>query len=260
MNICGILWNATGINNPKLKRFVQPSDNASDKEEWLKLLGTNTFNNDWNHIVRQAGVNAWIGSLEDKSITAVQTMPWNFRPWGCGSGVKGSCNNGWIQFIICEDSLTDKNYFNKIYKEACELTAYLCVLYKIDPKATVAVNSIEIPTILCDAEAHELQMGADHKDMFNWLNSFGKTMEDVRNDVFNLIEKATVKSEVKEIKKEVFKIRKNWEDAKSQIGVYENLEDAKKACDVAGEGYEVYNEKGILVYPEVAIEESKCDF
>ena len=44
-------------------------------------------------------------------------------------------------------------------------------------------------------------------------------MEDVRNDVFNLIEKATIKSEVKEVKKEMFKIRKNWEDAKSQIGV-----------------------------------------
>jgi hypothetical protein len=53
-------------------------------------------------------------------------MPWDYRPWGCGSGKNGSCNNGWIQFEICEDNLNDVNYFNKVYKEACLLTAFLC--------------------------------------------------------------------------------------------------------------------------------------
>jgi hypothetical protein len=50
MNIKGVLWHSTGANNPTLKRYVQPSDNASDKAEMLKLLGTNTNKNDWNHI------------------------------------------------------------------------------------------------------------------------------------------------------------------------------------------------------------------
>ena len=52
-----------------------------------------------------AGLNAFIGYLRDGSVSTIQTMPWNFRPWGCGSGIKGSCNNGWIQFEICEDNL-----------------------------------------------------------------------------------------------------------------------------------------------------------
>lgn len=46
-------------------------------------------------------------------------MPWDYRPWGCGSGSKGSCNDGWIQFEICEDSLTDKVYLEQAYEEAC---------------------------------------------------------------------------------------------------------------------------------------------
>ena len=49
-----------------------------------------------NHIDREMGVNAWIGKLADGTVTTVQALPWNYRPWGCASGSKGSCNSGWI--------------------------------------------------------------------------------------------------------------------------------------------------------------------
>lgn len=100
MEVKGVLWHSTGANNPHLKRYVQPDDNAPNRQEMLKKLGTNIYKNDWNHISVQAGLNAWIGKLADGTVTTVQTMPWNYRPWGCGSGIKGSCNNGWIQFEI----------------------------------------------------------------------------------------------------------------------------------------------------------------
>lgn len=76
-------------------------------------------------------------------------MPWEYRPWGCGVGVKGSCNDGWIQFEMCEDNLYNADYFNQVYREACELTAYLCKKYKIDPMGSVMHNKIKVPTILC---------------------------------------------------------------------------------------------------------------
>lgn len=98
--IKGVLWHSTGANNTTLKRYVQPSDDAPDKEAMLKILGKNAYRNDWNHITRYAGMNAWIGKLADGTVAAVQTMPWNFKPWGCGSGPKGSCNDGWLQFEI----------------------------------------------------------------------------------------------------------------------------------------------------------------
>ena len=143
----GVLWHSTASNNTTLKRYVQPSDikpaeDTYTKEKWLEVLGTNKYKNDWNHIDRRAGLNCWIGTLADGTVTTVQTMPWDYRPWGCGSGDKGSCNDGWLQFEICEDALTDESYFNKVYTEACEITAYLCDLYNIDPHGTVELNGV----------------------------------------------------------------------------------------------------------------------
>ena len=100
MDVKGVLWHSTGANNPNLKRYVQPSNNDSNYQELMTLLGKNALNNDWNHISVQAGLNAWIGKLADGTIATIQTMPWDYRPWGCGSGSAGSCNDGWIQFEI----------------------------------------------------------------------------------------------------------------------------------------------------------------
>ena len=187
MQIKGILWHDTGANNPNLKRYVQPSDDASDKEVWLKKLGKNPYNNDWNHAVRKAGMNCWIGKLADGTVTTVQTMPWDYRPWGCGSGKKGSCNNGWIQFEICEDSKADRDYFNKIYAEACELTAYLCKTFCIDPFGTANCSGITVPTILCHQDSYKLGLGSNHSDIYDWFKRYGKDMDTVRQDVAQLL-------------------------------------------------------------------------
>ena len=146
MDVKGVLWHSTGANNPWLKRYVQPDDKAVDREKLISLIGKNSYGNDWNHVEVQAGLNCWIGKLNDGSVATVQTMPWDYRPWGCGSGSKGSCNTGWIQFEICEDGLNDKDYFQKVYREACEITAYLCKMYGIDPNGSVKYNGVTVPT------------------------------------------------------------------------------------------------------------------
>lgn len=46
--------------------------------------------------------------------------------------------------------------------------------------------------------------------------------------------------------KQLYRIRKSWADAKSQIGAYEVLENAKKACK---DGYTVYDKDGKAVWP-----------
>ena len=192
MTVKGVLWHSTGANNPTLKRYVQPSDtkptaDTYSKDKWLEVLGKNQYKNDWNHINHQAGLNCWIGKLADGTVTTVQTMPWNYKPWGCGSGSKGSCNNGWIQFEICEDALTDKNYFNQVYQEACEITAYLCKMFNIDPNGTVQVNGVKVPTILCHYDSHKLGLGSNHGDIDHWFPKHGKSMATVRADVAALL-------------------------------------------------------------------------
>ena len=179
----GVLWHSTGANNPTLKRYVQPDDNASNRTELLNLLGKNAYGNDWNHIDRQAGLNFWIGKLADGTVAAVQTMPWDYRPWGCASGSKGSCNDTHIQFEICEDALTDKSYWEAVYKEACEMTAYLCKMFGIDPKGTINYKGLSVPTIIDHSGSHSLGLGSNHADIQHWSRKYGKTMDNVRNDV-----------------------------------------------------------------------------
>ena len=47
---------------------------------------------------------------------------------------------------------------------------------------------------------------------------------------------------------ELYRVRKTWKDAESQIGAYSSLENAKKACK---SGYFVFDSKGNAVYPVV---------
>lgn len=46
---------------------------------------------------------------------------------------------------------------------------------------------------------------------------------------------------------QMYRIRKNWKDAASQIGAYTNFDNAKRACK---DGYYVFDSKGNIVYPE----------
>lgn len=192
MTVRGVLWHSTGADNPYLKRYVQPDDNASDRDMWLRLLGVNTNRNDWNHQTVQAGLNCWVGKLENGTVTTVQTMPWDYAPWGCGSGPNGSCNNGWIQFEICEDGLNDLTYFTAAYTEACEITAYLCAMFNLDPHGTVSYAGKNVPVILCHKDSNGLGLGSNHADVLHWFPKFGKSMEDVRNDVASLMNGASI--------------------------------------------------------------------
>lgn len=252
----GILWHSTGANNPNLKRYVQPSDTkpAEDtysKDQWLKILGKNQYSNDWNHIERQAGLNCWIGKLADGTVTTVQTMPWDYRPWGCGSGSKGSCNSGWMQFEICEDNLTNKEYFEAAYKEACEITAYYCKMYNIDPKGTVVYEGVTVPTILCHYDSYKLGLGSNHGDVDHWFKKHGKTMDSVREDVAKLLaedSKTDTEQKTESQPQQLYRVRKTWADAKSQKGAFTSLENAKACCDAAGVDYKVFDWNGTEVY------------
>lgn len=189
MDVFGVLWHSTGANNPNLKRYVQPDDVCGFRDELLELIGVNQYKNDWNHTEHNAGLNAFIGKLADGSVSTLQTMPWDFAPWGCGVAYKGgpSCNSHWIQFEICEDDLKSKTYFDQVYKEACELTAYLCKMYNLNPKGTVSFEGKDVPVILCHQDSYQLGLGCNHGDVLHWFKIYGKTMDDVRNDVYNLI-------------------------------------------------------------------------
>lgn len=166
----GVMVHSTGANNPALKRYVQPDDGK---------LGLNPYGNHFNQFRpdgRKVCVHAFIGKLSDGTIATYQTLPWDFRGWHSGIGTKGSANDlGYIGFEICEDGLTDRNYFNKVYREAVELTAYLCTNFDLDPKKDGVV--------ICHAEGNKRGIASNHGDVLHWFPKHGKSMDNFRADV-----------------------------------------------------------------------------
>ncbi len=161
----GVMVHSTGANNPNLRRYVQPDDGT---------LGKNGNDNDWNRPGLDVCVHAFIGKKADGGLATYQTLPWEHRGWHAGSGHNGSANNTHISFEICEDALTDRAYFEAAYREATELTAYLCARYGLDPLADGVV--------IDHAEGHARGLASNHGDVTHWLTRFGRTMDDFRRD------------------------------------------------------------------------------
>ena len=182
-----ICWHDTGCNNTLIRRYVQPSDDDPNREKLLTLLSRNPYSNDWNHTTRRVGVHFFVGKLADGTVTSVQTLPLNYRAWGTSSGKKGSANSVALQFEICRDDMKSQEYFEKAYREAVELTAYLCKLFSIDPHGNTVCNGVTVPTIFCHADAYRYGLGNNHSDVMEWLPKYGKSMKTVREDVAALL-------------------------------------------------------------------------
>lgn len=176
INPVGIVVHSTGANNPNLRRYVQPDDG---------LLGKNPNNNDWNRGGLNVCVHAFIGKDKNGVVRVYQTLPWTYRPWGCGSGKFGSYNNSHIQFEICEDALTDKVYYQQVMQAAKELCAYLCKKY-----------NIRASDIVSHHEAHLQGYASNHGDCDHWLAKHGDSMSEFRADVNKIINGESKKVEM----------------------------------------------------------------
>ncbi len=165
----GIVVHSTGANNAYIKRYVNPDDG---------VLGRNQYGNHWNRELKSGNkcVHAFIGKVADGTVRIYQTLPWDHRCWGVGSGKKGSHNNTHIQFEICEDGLTDEKYYREAFNLAKELCAFLCREFNIDPA-----------NVIGHYESAAAGYGSNHGDPRNWQKKFGDSMDNFRNDVRMLL-------------------------------------------------------------------------
>lgn len=172
----GVMVHSTGANNPNVARYVQPLESDKNYDALIAELGYNKNHNDWNRSGTNACVHGFIGKIADGSIATAQALPWNMRGWHAGTGTSGkSANNTHISFEICEDGLNDEAYFNKVYKEAVELTAMLCKEYNLNPLADGVV--------ICHSEGYRRGIASGHADVEHWFPKFGKSMDNFRQDV-----------------------------------------------------------------------------
>jgi len=237
IKVKGIMVHSTGANNPWLKRYVGPDDG---------LLGKNQYNNHWNTFHpggREVCVHAFIGKLAGGSIATYQTLPWDHRGWHAG----GAANNTHIGFEICEDGLTDYTYFQKVYREAVELCAYLCKEYGLTEQ-----------NIICHSEGYKQGVASNHGDVMHWFPKHGKSMDTFRAEVKALLAIGADATEEKPAEPTVtypeklttgyYRVRTDWKDSKSQVGAYRILASAKNAAD-KNPGTFVFTNDGVAIYP-----------
>lgn len=160
----GITVHSTGANNPNIPRYVD--------------YGIGYSSNHWNKPGLEKCVHAFVGKYMGK-LAIVQTLPWNMQGWHCGKGKLGSANQTTIGFEICEDSLTDNEYFSKAMDKAQQLCAFLCQKFDMDP--------LEDGVIMSHHERNLQGYASNHGDIDHWLKIYGKNMNWFRECVANIL-------------------------------------------------------------------------
>lgn len=184
--------------------------------------------------------------------TVYQTLPWNHRGWHGG----GSSNDTHIGVEMCEPaeihytsgaSFTCSNIIaariatKRTYDSAIELFAMLCEKFNLDPMTQICSH----------AEGYRKGIATNHGDPEHLWNGLGMgyTMDTFRKAVkAKMSGTAAQQTDNTLTTSELYRVRKTWADAKSQLGAFKSLESAKKLVD-SNKGYSVFNASGKVVYP-----------
>lgn len=207
------------------------------------------FADSWNRSGKEVAVHAVLQA----DGTVYQCLPWNFRGWHAG----GEANNTHVGVemaepdcirytgganFTCSNKAEAQAQVRGTYKTAVELFAMLCKQYKLDPLAD--------GVIISHREGNKRGVASNHGDPEHLWNQLGLgyTMDGFRRDVKAAMAgygegAAPAKPDMGS--EQMYRVRKAWDDPKSQTGAFRVLENAKKAC---AEGYTVYDKDGKAVY------------
>lgn len=155
---------------------------------------------DWYSRWNKSGIAKCVHAfVDDKGVW--QYLPWIMRGWHCG----GTGNNSYIGVEMCEPSnLNDKVYFTKVYENAVELFAQLCMQFQL-----TADN------IICHCEGYKLGIASNHSDVMHWFPKHNKTMDDFRHDVAIRIEQKQKEMEEREMNEPSDWAKTAWEWGKA---------------------------------------------
>lgn len=131
-------------------------------------------------------VNAILGDFHKGEGRILLTMPYKRRPWGVGSGKRGSWNNSRIQWEVLEpsghtyaggtmigyDVAKNEAYFQRMWKMLVCWNVYVARKLDFGPDA-----------IGDHAESYLAGMGGNHADMGHWLPKHGQSMDTLRENV-----------------------------------------------------------------------------
>lgn len=220
----GIVLHSIGVNQPKASVIV----------------------NNFNKATSEPSVHAVIDANDG---TIYQTLPYEYKAYHVGGTANSThigvemCEPSNIKYtagatFTCSDPETAKKYVETAYNSAVEYFAFLCEKFGFDP--------LKDGVILSHKEANARGLGSPHSDPEHLWTQLGMkyTMDGFRKDV---AKKLSSEPEVDDSDEEMYRVRKSWEDASSQIGAYKKLGNATKMAD-KNPGYNVYDKNGTLVY------------
>ena len=233
ITVKGLMLHSVGCPQPKASAFI----------------------NSWNS---PSYDNACVhGFIDGNDGTVYQTLPWNHRGWHCGSGSKGSGNNTHIGVEMCEpacikytggatftcsDLATARKVAERTYNAAVELFAMLCKQYGLNPLSDGVVISHK--------EGHSRGIASNHGDPEHlWTQlGMGYTMNTFRQAVKAKMDGGSSGDTSSDT---LYRVRKSWSDASSQLGAFAVLDNAKALAD-KNPGYAVFDESGKQVYPSTS--------
>ena len=172
-------------------------------------------------------VNAILGDFHKGEGRILLTMPYKRRPWGVGSGKRGSWNNSRIQWEVLEpsghtyaggtmigyDVAKNEAYFQRMWKMLVCWNVYVARKLGFGPDA-----------IGDHAEGYRAGMGGNHADMGHWLPKHGQSMDTLRENV-----RAILNNQFEEgndmTEKEVLAIVKKAIADDKKAGRYATIED-----------------------------------
>ena len=234
INIKGLMLHSVGCNQPKAEVFA----------------------NIWNR-----SNDVCCHGLVDAE-KAIQTLPWNYRGWHCGESGNNThigiemTEPSQIHYVggctfTCDNVPAAREHVRRTYDNAVELFAFLCTKYGLNPLTDICSHN----------EGAQRGIASRHSDPEHLWNQLGMgyTMDGFRHDVVAKMNGTNITHVNKDVAaKQIYRIRTSYEDVKSQVGAYSNLENAIKLCTVP---YKVFDWDGNCVHSSLgdATEKPKVD-
>lgn len=159
------------------------------------------------------GVNALLGDFHKGDGRILVVLPLDARPWGCGSGSKGSWNNTKVQWEVCEpaghtyaggtmiayDVAKNQVYFDRMWKMLVAWNVYLVKKFGYD------INGISD-----HAESYRAGYGSNHSDIGQWLPKHGKSMAALRQEVEAILNGDSIAETEDDFMADVKKFEEAW--------------------------------------------------
>ena len=250
----------TTLNGVKINEYLLTKHNPNHIDMpsvsmESKVIGVTVHNTDWISVASgttpaeqytRATVN---GNMKDVRVhyyvdntCAWQNLPLSLSGWHAADG-SGNGNRRTIA-IECIMSSAYNDRDKKSEDNCARLAAALLKKYDLD------INHLYTHT-------HWLNVRDGKCGSVDYLNTARNPYKmcpayilphwaEFKKKVQGYMNSATTPTPSAPAAKQLYRVRKSWSDAKSQIGAFSSLENAKKACKA---GYAVFDSNGKQVYP-----------